>query len=175
MAQHEQFNLDRHISEQHGVDPMGRKWEIHANRESSLVHARPNPDHPNASIPKEFDGKWTSTALLKEKIDVWIKQQWDKVDAANKPLSGKKVERITPEMSLAALPDEIKDFLGNTIGVEDGNEEKEPAAEAGKPVPAESNSDEELTGRTDDAGREEKEEEKEVKVTKKKVSKKKKT
>lgn len=124
MSTHEKFNLDRHISIENMIDPQGRKWEVHANRETALVHARPNPDRSDAQIPKEFSGQWTSAMVLKEIILVWLNRQWDKSDAAAvktervEQAEKEAVQKMTPEESLEALPDEIKDVLGDVIAVE---------------------------------------------------------
>lgn len=119
MSQHEEFNLDRHVSVGHMIDPTGKKWEIKAQRGTSLVRARPNPDHLNAVIPREFEGQWTSAATLKERINDWLNMQWNKAEEAQrlsalkqgrsviKELIEPSPEKITPEESLAALDPEI--------------------------------------------------------------------
>lgn len=126
---HEQFNLDRHISLQNMIDPTGRKWTLHGSRGSSLVHARPEPDRTDAQIPKEFAGQWTSPTVLKERITVWLTAQWNKSDEIarlNALRAGRgepevaelpPVVQKTPEESLAELPDEIKEALGDVIQV----------------------------------------------------------
>jgi hypothetical protein len=127
---HEQFNLNRKLSVENKVDPTGKKWTIHGERGSALVHARPEPDRVDAQIPKEFAGKWTSVAVLTEKIDTWLGRQWDHADRVtlqnarkNAPLKQEELlpaeEKQTPEESLAALDPEIKAELGI-------EEEKEP-------------------------------------------------
>ena len=132
MAQHEQFNLERALSEENMVDPQGRKWEIKGEREHGLVHARPNPDRADAQIPADFSGRWTSPSLLKGKIERWISKQWDMAENAARTAGRKahaaaveatEVAKKTAEESLAELPDEVKEVLGNIIAVKEEEEE----------------------------------------------------
>jgi hypothetical protein len=130
MAQHEHFNLDRHVSEQHKVDPLGKKWEIHGQRGTHLVHARPNPDRKDAIIPKDFEGKWTSASILEGKIKTWLSKQWDiaeekarlaalKAGRATVDIIEEGLQELTkkksPEESLAELPEEVKEELGQML------------------------------------------------------------
>lgn len=119
----EVFNLERQTALENRIDPTGKKWVIKGNRESALVHARPDPDRVDAQIPKSFTGQWTSPAVLKEKIDTWLNREWDKSDIqanrarlkAHKLLNEvEEANKITPEESLDALSDEIKQELGLT-------------------------------------------------------------
>lgn len=123
---HEKFNLDRKISMDNMIDPTGRKWDVKGERGSSLVHARPNPDRADALIPVQFKGRWTSPTVLREKIETWLNQQWDKSEAETLrrsqragivELQQKQETKQTPEESLAELPDEIKEVLGDIIAV----------------------------------------------------------
>jgi hypothetical protein len=136
---HEQFNLNRKLSVENKVDPTGKKWTIHGERGSALVHARPEPDRSDAQIPKEFSGKWTSVAVLTEKIDTWLHRQWDHADRValqnarkNAPLKQEELlpaeEKQTPEESLAALDPEIAAELGDVIAVEEEPEVVKPKA-----------------------------------------------
>lgn len=125
---HEQFNIDRHISMEHSIDPTGKKWEIKGERGSALVRAQPNPGSVVSIIPKEFAGQWTSAAVLKANITRWLNTQWDKSDEVKRlaALRGKPVEaapvveevvekKQTPEESLATLSPEIRAELGDII------------------------------------------------------------
>lgn len=121
------------------VDPNGRKWEIKGERETGLVHARPNPDPgPRSIIPKAFSGKWTSAALLKSNIEDWLKKQWDAAEAATAqagraPLAeqAEVLNRKTAQESLDELPEEIKKELGDVLATA-GEEEVETPKEAPK-------------------------------------------
>jgi len=119
------YNLERATALKERIDPTGKKWEIKGNRGSSLVHARPNPDRADAQIPKEFIGKWTSPSTLAEKIDAWLNKQWDLAEALiakaeRKAQAAKENPVVAPEPktaeeSLAELPEEIKQELGDMI------------------------------------------------------------
>lgn len=133
----EVYNLERQTALENRIDPTGKKWVIKGNRESALVHARPDPDRTDAQIPKYFEGQWTSPTVLREKIDHWLTMQWNKSDIqankarlrAHKLLSDvEEARKITPAESLDALSDEIKQELG----LEDGNttEEETPRQES---------------------------------------------
>jgi hypothetical protein len=117
------FNLERKTALENHIDPTGKKWEIKGNRGTALVHARPNPDRSDAQIPKAFTGQWTSPAALMEKINTWLGQQWDRSEAAtarHDRAVQAEVEaptKVTPEESLAALPEEIKAELGAVLDV----------------------------------------------------------
>ncbi len=118
MQAHEQFDLDRHVSIENSVDPLGRKWEIKGERGSSLVHARPNPDRADATIPKDFAGQWTSPTVLREKILHWLNKQWDSSDkTVVKAERAAHAAKQTPEESLNSLPDEVKAELGDIIAI----------------------------------------------------------
>jgi len=140
MSEHEKFNLDRQISIENYIDPTGKKWEIQGKRGSSLVHARPNPDHSNAVIPKAFKGQWTKTSALQELIKHWLNGQWDKSDRANLEASMKGKPRVeaapvvearqTPEESLAALDPAIVAELGDIIKAEEPEVDDKPKAVA---------------------------------------------
>lgn len=129
---HEGFDLDRHVSIENMVDPTGKKWLIHAERGSALVHARPEPDRADAQIPKEFSGRWTSVTVLKEKMNIWLNRQWDHADRVIAERARKvapltedellvepevKGNQQSAEESLAALDPEIAAELGDTIAV----------------------------------------------------------
>lgn len=138
----EVYNLERQTALDNRIDPTGKKWIIKGNRESALVHARPEPDRVDAQIPTTFKGQWTSPTVLREKIDVWLKREWDKSDAAANKSRLKahallnqveEAKKITPEESLDALSDEIKAELG----IEDGNHTKEEASTEGSEVRSE--------------------------------------
>ena len=119
----EVYNLERATALKELIDPTGRKWEIKGQRGSSLVHARPNPDREDAQIPDAFAGQWTSPTVLKEKIDVWLGRAWDKSELAAQKLDRKahaasvettEIKQLAAE-SLEALPEEIKEALGDII------------------------------------------------------------
>lgn len=118
MSQHEKFDLDRQISLENSIDPTGKKWEIHGQRGSALVHVRPNPDREGAVIPKPLEGKWTSPSVLKEKIDVWLKTQWNASDKSVLKADGRKRAKSAKE-SLEALSKEVKEELGDVLAVAD--------------------------------------------------------
>jgi hypothetical protein len=120
MSQHEQFDLNRQVSLENKIDPTGKKWEVHGERGTALVHARPNPDREDAVIPDSFKGKWTSPTVLREKIDVWLNQQWNKSDTKAHKADGKKrAKKVSAEESLDALPKEIKEELGDVLATEE--------------------------------------------------------
>jgi len=127
----EVFNLERSTAMKEMIDPTGKKWRLHGQRGSSLVHARPDPDRSDAQIPKAFSGQWTSPQVLTEKITVWLGQQWDVSDEQKRIASLKAgrtelpelpevpvVAKQTPEESLAALDPEIATELGDILAVE---------------------------------------------------------
>jgi len=131
----EAFNLERKTAMKEMIDPTGKKWELHGQRGSSLVHARPNPDRSDAQIPKEFSGQWTSPTVLVERITAWLNRQWDASDEQariNALRAGRTMEapmptaeelapepKQTPEESLAALDPEIAAELGDLLAVEE--------------------------------------------------------
>lgn len=118
MQAHEQFDLDRHISIENSIDPLGRKWEIKGERGSSLVHARPNPDRADAIIPTDFSGQWTSPTKLRDRILLWLNKQWDASDKkAVKTVRKEHADKQTQDESLAGLSKEIKEELGDIIAV----------------------------------------------------------
>lgn len=122
MSHPEVFNLERKQALEEHIDPTGKKWEIKGERGSALVHARPNPDRSDAQIPKDFGGKWTSPSVLREKIELWLNKQWDMSERkAQRAHIVEHQQKITPQESLDALPQEIKDELGIT----DDNQEEE--------------------------------------------------
>lgn len=135
MSAHPEFNLDRKISIENNVDAEGKKWELHSSKKHpGLVWARPNPDRTDAIIPKLFYGMWTSKERLQKQIEQHLAASWNKAEAAADRArlvafaAKAKIEEVvepvvevikqTAEESLAALPDEIKDFLGDTIATE---------------------------------------------------------
>jgi len=148
----EVFNLERHTALENRIDPTGKKWVIKGNRESALVHARPDPDRLDAQIPKYFQGQWTSPTVLKDKITAWLNREWDKSDirankarlAAHKVLHDvEEAKKITPEESLDALSDEIKQELGLDNGDDTSTDtpseipkEEAPAARKGSSTKA---------------------------------------
>lgn len=169
----EALNRDEAIPK--GIDPTGRKWVIKGERGTALVHARPDPDRADAIIPKEFEGRWTSPTILKEKLDLWLTRAWDRSDEARikatRKAHAERVEKKTAEESLAELPDEIKDALGDLLEVKDGEENdgtegSGPASEVQERTDAPAaagrdsveDKDEEQAGRAEDTGREEEEE-----------------
>jgi len=176
--------MNRESAMPQSMDPQGRKWIVKGERGSALVHARPDPDRSDAQIPKEFEGKWTSPTVLKEKIEIWLGRQWAHAEKLQRraQLAAAQKQGIpeapqeeavqkTAEESLAELPDEIREALGDIIALEeseDGNEEAEDGRDA------QADNDKESTGRIEDTGSQEKEEEKVVtkKKAKKKVAKK---
>lgn len=128
--------IERELAIERSIDPTGKKWVIHGKRGSALVHARPEPDRADAQIPAEFSGQWTSPTVLNEKLAHWLNRQWDisdrmKVEAAGKIRAGREKQaaeeqaaaqavlnpRKTPEESLDALPEEVKEALGDIIAV----------------------------------------------------------
>ena len=76
----EPFNLDRELSIEKNVDALGKQWEVHFNRGSSLCHIRPNPDRSDAQIPEILQGRWTKPSLLKDKLKEYLAESWDKSD-----------------------------------------------------------------------------------------------
>lgn len=154
----EVFNLERQTALENRIDPTGKKWVIKGNRETALVHARPEPDRVDAQIPKVFQGQWTSPTVLVEKIDSWLNNQWDISERqANKARlkahavlnEVEEARKQTPEESLDALSDEIKQELGldnaNQALTSEVPEEGLPSTGEGSRT--EADSDEEPTGR----------------------------
>lgn len=143
----EAFNLERKTALDNYMDPTGKRWVIHGNRGSALVHARPDPDRADAVIPKEFAGKWTSPTVLKEKLEIWLNKQWDKSDEIarrNALRAGRKAMPLeeeveepkqTPEESLAALDPEIAAELGDVLAVEEPEKEAPKKAAPKKKAP----------------------------------------
>lgn len=155
----EVYNLERQTALENRIDPTGKKWVIKGNRESALVHARPEPDRVDAQIPSVFEGQWTSPAVLVEKIDTWLNREWDKSDAASNKArlrahkllnEVEEAKQITPQESLDALSDEIKKELGL-----DG----EQTTETEEGAKASEDQDKEQARRTEDAGSKEEEKE----------------
>lgn len=131
----EVYNLERVTALENRIDPTGKKWVIKGNRESALVHARPDPDRVDAQIPKMFAGRWTSPSVLQLKIDGWLNREWDKSDAAANKSRLKahallnqveEAKKITPEEGLDALSDEIKQELGLDNAKEDNDGTSQP-------------------------------------------------
>lgn len=132
MSQKPEFSLDRNYSIENNIDPQGRTWLIHSSKQyPGLVWGRPNPDRSDAQIPKQFEGKWTSKDRLQRQINVYLIAAWDQAEAAQartqrakqaakeNPVVEEVVVKKTAEESLAELPDEVKDLLGDTIAVEE--------------------------------------------------------
>lgn len=126
--------LTRETAVPNMIDPTGKKWVIKGERGTALVHARPDPDRADAQIPKSFRGKWTSPTVLREKIQVWLNFQWSEVEAKEKQKEGKqraalqreeeaKAPQKTVEESLAELPEEIRETLGDIIATEENDGE----------------------------------------------------
>ena len=136
-----EFSLDRNYSEANNIDAQGRKWQIHSSRQyPGLVWARPNPDREDAQIPKQFEGKWTSKERLQKQLSMYLKSSWNHAEAAkakaqrvaqaakeNKPAE-EVLPQKTAEESLAELPQEMKDLLGDVIAIEKPVAKKKPAA-----------------------------------------------
>lgn len=132
-----EFSLDRNYSEENNIDSQGRKWMIHSSKSHpGLVWGRPEPDREDAQIPKQFSGKWTSKDRLQKQINVYLTADWNKAEAAmaqaarvaqaakeNKVVEPEPepepVVRKTEAESLAELPQEIRDVLGDTIATEE--------------------------------------------------------
>jgi hypothetical protein len=157
MSHPEVFNLERKQAMEEHIDPTGKKWEIKGERGSALVHARPNPDRSDMQIPKDFSGKWTSPSVLREKITLWLNKQWDMSERkAQRAHIVEHQQKITPEESLDALPQEIKDELGIT---DDHSSEateapQEAVSETGEGSSPEASQSDSPTGRISDAGSE---------------------
>ena len=129
----EAYNLERAIAEEKMVDPTGKRWEIKGERENGLVHARPDPDRKDAVIPEEFQGRWTSAALLKTKIQNWLKKQWDMSEAVamknarkTQAAAESKAKQKTAEESLSELPDEIRESLGDILATAEAEDKETP-------------------------------------------------
>lgn len=83
------FDLNRENNIEALVDALGKKWEVHSNRQSGLCHASYKDAKENAVIPKEFAGKWTKPSLLITKMKGYVQKTWDNAD--------KKQQRIERE------------------------------------------------------------------------------
>lgn len=62
------------------IDPSGRKWTIKTIRGSHMFCTRPEPDRADAVIPPNCAGKWTSSHLLKEQVERYVKLAWDNAE-----------------------------------------------------------------------------------------------
>lgn len=120
----EAYNLDRHVAIENNVDALGKKWEIvRASRENALLKAVPNPFREDFVCPPEFDGAWTSVDRLQEQITIYLNRSWDMAEAkqvkndrkAQAAKEAKAKDKITPVESLEALPEEVKEVLGDVI------------------------------------------------------------
>lgn len=136
--QAEVYNLDRQVSLENMIDPTGKKWEIHGSKGTALVHARPNPDRSDAQIPKQFSGQWTSPSVLKGRIVSWLKVQWNMSEEAARKAAFRAGRttlppKKTPEESLAELPDEIKEDLGDLLAIAEENQDAVETAVSSAP------------------------------------------
>jgi len=80
----ERFNLDRETNIEKNVDAAGKKWEIFQTRGHPMYFARPNPDRTDAIIPELISGQWTNRQLLQDKIDLYLKRNWDESELVAK-------------------------------------------------------------------------------------------
>ena len=76
----EKFKLDRETNIKGRVDAMGRKWVIHRKRETGLCYIRPVPDREDAVIPDLMEGLWTTPDLLNDRLDRYLKLNWDEAE-----------------------------------------------------------------------------------------------
>jgi hypothetical protein len=124
----EVFDLNREISTERNIDPLGRKWDIVHLKGSSLYECRPNPYNAATEIPDEFKGRWTKPVLLQEQVKLYLNRSWDKADQAALHAASRRrsqemremtkeenVKKKTAKESLDELPEEIKRELGDTI------------------------------------------------------------
>lgn len=79
---HKEFNLDREISIDHNVDALGKKWEVHYNRGTSLCHIV-RTDRSDAQIPEAMQGQWTKPSLLTDRLKAYLNESWDTADKAS--------------------------------------------------------------------------------------------
>lgn len=107
----ETFNLDRQTNVEKRIDALGKKWEVHSNRGSSLCFARPNPDRSDAVIPKIMKGLWTKPSMLTEQIDQHVKTSWDEAEAAQL-----RAERVKIAAQENAKKEAEKGFLEKLSG-----------------------------------------------------------
>jgi hypothetical protein len=80
----EVFNLDRESNIEKNIDAAGKKWEIFQTRGHPMYFARPNPDRSDAIIPELISGCWTNRPLLQDKIDLYLKRNWDESELTQK-------------------------------------------------------------------------------------------
>ena len=105
----EVFNLDRETNIEKNIDAAGKKWEIFQTRGHPMYFARPNPDRTDAIIPELISGQWTNRQLLQDKIDLYLKRNWDESELTQKKNARSNqaaVENATPsneEMIQAAV------------------------------------------------------------------------
>lgn len=120
----EVFNLDRHVAIENNVDALGKKWSIvRASREHALLKAVPDPFRSDFVCPKDIAGMWTSHDKLQEKITIYLNKSWDMADSKKvkqdrKEQASKEAKKKTPVESLEALPEEVKEVLGDVIATE---------------------------------------------------------
>ena len=76
----EVFNLDRETNIAANVDALGKKWIIHANKQTGLCYVRPEPDREDAVIPKILRGKWTKPSIVLPLIQQYVTATWDHAD-----------------------------------------------------------------------------------------------
>lgn len=96
--------IDREESIKHNIDCFGRKWVITKKPFTpSLVVCRPEVDREDAVIPKQMIGDWTSRIRLQEQLNIYLKQSWDKADAALKQSAAKAREVKAREAEKKAI------------------------------------------------------------------------
>ena len=124
----DKFNLDRETNIKGRVDAMGRKWVIHRKRETGLCYIRPVPDREDAVIPDLMEGLWTTPDLLNERLDRYLKLNWD--EAERKSAQSARTAAYAKEHPEAVL---VSDAYGPVTGVA-GVEQME---NEGAPIPPE--------------------------------------
>lgn len=138
----EVFDLDRDTNIKNNIDAQGKKWEIHKDRTNHLLYARPAGGRADSVIPDSLQGAWTKHMLLKERIELYVKESWDHAD---------KINQRNERKRLAALEHQQNKRKKE---LDDGNGETEERVE----VQAEEGNDEEQAGRPEDTRIEEEKE-----------------
>lgn len=92
------FDINREVSIERNVDAEGKRWVIHANRSNGLCYIRPDPDRENAMIPTKMQGLFTKPTLAQAEISKYLKESWDKAEAAMAK-NKQKAERSKKEVA----------------------------------------------------------------------------
>lgn len=76
------LQIDRENCIAQNIDALGKKWVIRHIAHTTLYTVRPDPDREDAQIPEVFQGKYTHPDRAQAKINVHLKNSWDKAEVA---------------------------------------------------------------------------------------------